>query len=76
MEYFFRVRRAEAGEEVPLTRDGHPAARLVPIKLEADARWHRVLMEEVRAAGMRKISPGVNAARNQEFLYDGDGLPN
>jgi len=69
------VRRAEAGDEVILTRHGHPAARLVPIRPEVDARRRRALMEEVGATGMRKISPGVDAARSQDFLYDGDGLP-
>ena len=69
------VRRAEAGDEVILTRHGHPAARLVAIKPAADARRRRALMEEVGAAGMRKISPGADAARSQDFLYDEDGLP-
>jgi hypothetical protein len=32
-------------------------------------------MEEVRAAGMCKVTPGVDAARSQDFLYDEDGLP-
>jgi prevent-host-death family protein len=69
------VRRAEAGDEVILTRHGHPAARLVPIKPEVDARRRQALMEEVGAAGMHKISPGADAARSQDFLYDEDGLP-
>jgi prevent-host-death family protein len=69
------VRRAEARDEVILTRHGHPAVRLVPVKPAADARRRRALMEEVSAAGMRKISPGADAARSQDFLYDEDGLP-
>ncbi|WIW87305.1 type II toxin-antitoxin system prevent-host-death family antitoxin [Sphingobium sp. V4] len=28
-------RRAEAGDEVILTRHGHPAVRLVPVKMRA-----------------------------------------
>jgi prevent-host-death family protein len=43
------VRRAEAGDDVILTRNCRPAARLVPIKPAADARRRRALMEEVRA---------------------------
>ncbi|WP_084439185.1 type II toxin-antitoxin system Phd/YefM family antitoxin [Sphingobium sp. TCM1] len=29
------VRRAEAGDEVILARHGHPAVRLVPVKMRA-----------------------------------------
>jgi hypothetical protein len=32
-------------------------------------------LEEVGAAGIGKIRPGADAARSQDFLYDGDGLP-
>jgi prevent-host-death family protein len=69
------VRRAEAGDDVILTRHGHPAVRLVPITREVDARTRRALLEEVRAAGMRKVSSGTDAARSQDFLYDVNGLP-
>ena len=31
------VRRAEEGEEIILTRHGHPAARIVPVKVAANA---------------------------------------
>jgi prevent-host-death family protein len=69
------VRRAESGEEVVLTRHGHPAVRLVPVKkrrLSPDERM--ALLEELRAASVN-ATPGPCAARSQDFLYDEDGLP-
>lgn len=69
------VRRAEAGDEVVLTRHGHPAVRLVPVKAVTDRQTRRALLEAVRASGAAKAKPGPNAARSQDFLYDDDGLP-
>ena len=69
------VRRAEAGDEVILTRHGQDAVRLVPIRRPVDAASRRALMEEVRAWGARHARPGPDAARSQDFLYDEDGLP-
>jgi prevent-host-death family protein len=70
------VRRAEAGDEVILTRHGQPAVRLVAIRKElmkAEAR--RTFLEAISAAGAAKAAPGPDAARSQDFLYDEDGLP-
>jgi prevent-host-death family protein len=69
------LRRAEAGDEVVLTRHGHPAARLVAIRAERDRKSRRALLESVRAAGAAKAKPGPSAARSQDFLYDKSGLP-
>jgi prevent-host-death family protein len=69
------VRRAEAGDEVILTRHGQPAARLVAISVLPDRATRRKVMEDVRRAGAAKAIEGVSAARSQDFLYDGDGLP-
>ena len=68
------VRRAEAGDEVVLTRHGHPAVRLVPVKKPVDRKARRALLEELRAASVN-ATPGPSAARSQDFLYDEDGLP-
>ncbi len=70
------VRRAEAGEEVVLTRHGKEIVRLTPISRPA-------LTPEERLAAIREISkraaaeatPGPDAARSQDFLYDESGLP-
>ncbi|MBV8849932.1 MAG: type II toxin-antitoxin system prevent-host-death family antitoxin [Methylobacteriaceae bacterium] len=69
------VRRAEAGDEVILTRHGHPAVRLTPVKNRPDHAARRKLLEEFRTAASSKILPGPDAARSQDFLYGDDGLP-
>jgi prevent-host-death family protein len=66
------VRRAEAGEEVVLTRHGKAAVRLVPIMARPTADDKKLLLAEVRAA---KASSVPSAARSQDFLYGDDGLP-
>lgn len=69
------VRRAEAGDEVILTRHGHAAVRLVPIKAMPGKEGRRTLMEAARAAGAAKMKAGPSAARSQDFLYGDDGMP-
>ncbi|HET9068899.1 MAG TPA: type II toxin-antitoxin system prevent-host-death family antitoxin [Amaricoccus sp.] len=69
------VKRAEAGDEVILTRRGRDVARLVPIVVGRDAAGRRSLMEKVRASAAAKSGPGAEAARSQDFLYGEDGLP-
>ena len=69
------VRRAEAGDEVILTRHGHAAVRLVPLKLASDARSRKALLDAVRASAATKATAGPSAARSQDFLYEEDGLP-
>lgn len=69
------VRRAEAGEEVVLTRHGQPAAKLVPLKPGRTPAERRAVIDEVRAASRGKALPGPCAARSQDFLYGDDGLP-
>ena len=69
------VRRAEAGDEVVLTRHGHPAVRLVPVRTALDPQSRRAILEAARAAGSAKAKAGPKAARSQDFLYGKDGLP-
>lgn len=69
------VRRAEAGEEVVLTRHGHAAVRLVPCKAAPDRKSRLAVLESARAAGAAKAKAGPSAARSQDFLYSDDGLP-
>lgn len=69
------VRRAETGDEIILTRHGHAAVRLVPVKAPTDRASRRSLMETVRAAAVAKASPGPIAARSQDFLYGDEGMP-
>jgi prevent-host-death family protein len=69
------VRRAEAGDEVILTRHGHEAVRLVPVTTAPNRKARRALLEAVRASGSAKATPGPGAERSQDFLYGDDGLP-
>lgn len=70
------VRRAEAGDDVVLTRHGKATVRLVSIRLQPDAEARRALIEAVQTAARGKRTEGASAARSQDFLYDDDGLPN
>ena len=65
------VRRAEAGEDVFLTRHGEAVVRLVAVQPSAEERG--AALEAARGAATQ--SPGPNAARSQDFLYDESGLP-
>jgi prevent-host-death family protein len=69
------VRRAEAGEDVVLTRHGQPAVRLSPVRRVVDMEARRKLMEAVAKAGSARATPGPSAARSQDFLYGEDGMP-
>ncbi|WP_312165374.1 type II toxin-antitoxin system prevent-host-death family antitoxin [Phenylobacterium sp.] len=69
------MRRAEAGDEVVLTRHGQPVARLVAIKSVGDRAARRRVMEMLRRLASQKAVEGASAARSQDFLYNDDGLP-
>ena len=69
------VRRAQAGDEVVLTRHGHPAVRLVPVRSAPSPKDRQILLEAVRKSGAEKATKGPVAARSQDFLYDDKGLP-
>lgn len=69
------VRRAEAGDEVILTRHGQAAVRLAPVQPTRDRKTRAALIEAVRRSAASKRSAGPSAARSQDFLYGDDGLP-
>ena len=69
------VSQAEAGEEVMLTRHGKATVKLVPVRLRPDAEVRRTVIAQVRTAAASKCLTGASAARSQDFLYDGSGLP-
>jgi prevent-host-death family protein len=69
------VRRAQAGDEVVLTRHGQPTVRLVPIRKVADRAARRRILETVQQQASRKAVEGPDAAASQDFLYDEHGLP-
>ena len=67
------VRRAEAGDEVVLTRHGQPAARIVPIAQKPSRNEREALLDALEGAG--KADFGPDAARAADWLYDDHGLP-
>lgn len=69
------VRRAEAGEEVVLTRHGQPVVRFVAVAPRPDRTTLRATIAAIQASAAAKITPGPSAARSQDFLYDDDGMP-
>lgn len=69
------VRRAEAGDEVILTRHGRATIRFVPVTPMVNAKSRRALIEAVQLSAAGRALPGAEAARSQDFLYDETGLP-
>ncbi|HEY0342566.1 MAG TPA: type II toxin-antitoxin system prevent-host-death family antitoxin [Steroidobacteraceae bacterium] len=67
------LRRAEAGEDVTLTRRGEDVARIVPVARAATPAARLAAID--RAVAMASPAPGPTAARSQDFLYGDDGLP-
>ena len=73
------VRRAEAGEEVVLTRHGAGVVRLVPATTRPSSAERRAMLEEMLGTGQPALANAadsdISAARSQDFLYDDAGLP-
>jgi prevent-host-death family protein len=69
------VRRAEAGDDIVLTRHGHPAVRLVAVRQAGDRAARRRILEAARRNASAKAVQGPSAAKSQDFLYDQHGLP-
>ncbi len=69
------VRRAEAGEEIILTRHGQQAVRLVPTGPNIDQSRRAALVEAILLRARAKVTQGPSAARSQDYLYGDDGLP-
>lgn len=73
------VRRAEAGEDVVLTRNGQSVARITasppPGKRPLTIDEKKQIIAQIQASARNRLEPGFSAARSQDFLYDDDGLP-
>lgn len=70
------VRRAEAGDEIVLTRHGQPAVRLVPVQRKQTSDAKRAVLD--RYFGVLKGRPGFDGATGETIaddLYDEHGLP-
>ncbi len=71
------VRRAQAGEEVVLTRHGHAAVRLVPAAPKPTVAEKAAVLDKIwkSAAANKNNRRGASAARSQDYLYDEYGRP-
>ena len=69
------VRRAEAGEDVILTRHGQDTARIVAARPVPDAKTRDKILRELQAEAAAKATPGPSAEHGTDFLYDEFGLP-
>lgn len=69
------VHLAEGGEEVVLTREGRPVARIQATPANDLAEVRRRAIEAAHAALQGEFFDETCAARSQDFLYDEDGLP-
>jgi prevent-host-death family protein len=69
------VHLAEAGEDIQLMRHGRIVARIVPVAARNSAAVTRSILEEIISEARSNPSPGPDAARSQDFLYDDEGLP-
>jgi len=71
------VRRAEAGEEVILTRHGQPAVRLVAAQKKLTPEERLKIIDEFVASIPVSVRENwsTDAGHSQDFLYDEKGLP-
>ena len=69
------VKRAEAGEEIVLTRHGQPTVRLAPVNRSYDPQARGRAINAVMDSARGKATSGPDAAHSADFLYDDDGLP-
>ena len=67
------IRRAEAGEDIVLTRRGAPVVRLALVKPAIDMEKRRRALDAFMGAG-KGLLEGP-AERATDFLYDEHGLP-
>ena len=69
------VRRAEAGEDIVLTRHGQPAARLAPIVAARNREARLAVLEAMRQEARTKAVIGPGGVPSWDFLFGADNLP-
>lgn len=69
------VRRAEAGDEIILTRHGHAAVKLVAVTPISNPENRKLVIQKARKLAQASASAGVSAARSQDDLYTDQGMP-
>ncbi len=73
------VREAEKGNDVLLTRNGRPVARITaapaktgkPLTIEEKMQ----IIRDIQKSARGKFEPGFESARSADFLYGDDGMP-
>ncbi len=78
------VHRAEAGEEIILTRDGRSVARIGPVpaaklqdhtrEIRGSSEW-RQRVDEITRQAVAKFPPGKVPSSRHDDMYDASGLP-
>ena len=78
------VHRAEAGEEIILTRDGRSVARIGPVaaakplnpvlRVRGSSEW-RQRIDEITRQAVAKFPPGKVPPSSHDDMYDAFGLP-
>lgn len=78
------VHRAEAGEEIILTRDGRSVARIGPVpavkplghnrQTRGSTEW-RQRIDEITRQAVAKFPPGKVPSSDHDDMYDASGLP-
>jgi prevent-host-death family protein len=69
------VRRAEAGDEIILTRHGHAAVKLVAVQAAISPSSRKAIIQRARKLGQESANIGASAAQSQDFLYGDEGMP-
>lgn len=69
------VRRAEAGEEIIITRHGKETVRLSPVAPVQTPEERHAIIAEIRNRAPKLTAEGRSAAHSQDFLYEDSGLP-
>jgi prevent-host-death family protein len=69
------VRRAEAGEEIVLTRHDKPVAEIRAVQRTLTPEEKDRIIREFQEEAAKYVLPGPDAAHSADFLYDENGLP-
>ena len=74
-----RVREAEKGNDVLLTRNGRSVARITaaPVRTKQPLTFEEKMqiVREIQKSARGKFEPGFDSARSADFLYGDDSLP-
>lgn len=69
------VRRAEAGEEIVITRHDKPVVEIRAVRRQTTPEEREKIIREVQESAAKYMLPGPDAEHAADFLYDEDGLP-